>query len=80
MTVDEFCQRCDEILVEREATLKIWQVYDIRLYKRLVKEKGVVLPLDEYYLTFVGVPYTGRVTRPVKRVGAKMNAKPQKLF
>jgi hypothetical protein len=80
MSVDEFCQVIDRILVERAHTLKEFQVFDCRLYKDIVRRAGRVTELDEYYLTFVGVPPTGYLKRPVKRVGAKMNAKPQRLF
>lgn len=80
MTVDEFCAAIDRILVERAHTLKEFQVFDCRLYKEIVRRQGRVMELDEYYLTFVGVPYQGKVAKPVKRFGARINAKPQSLF
>ena len=80
MTVDEFCAAIDWILVEREHTLKEFQVYDCHLYKNIVRRAGRVTELDEYYLTFVGVPYNGPVKKPVVRVGKKMNAKQESLF
>ena len=62
MTPDEYCQRVDQILVERAHTLKEHQVYDLLLYKRIVRNTGVK-PIDEYYLTIVGVPHSGYLKR-----------------
>ena len=80
MTVDEFCTRCDEILVERERTLKTHHISDLHLYKKIVQRRGLVTSTDEYWLTIVGVPYSGYVVKQVPRIGKKINAVPQKLF
>ena len=82
MTPDEFCTRVDEILVEREHTLKEHQVYNLHLYKKIVQRTGV-RPIDEYYLTIVGVPTRGFLKRypfgmPKKKV--KKPAVQENLF
>ena len=80
MTVDEFCKRADEILIERDYLLKEWQVADIELYKRVVRRQGRVMEIDEYYLSFVGLPSSGKVVKPRKPIGERIIAKQGGLF
>ena len=78
MTPNEFLRRADEIRETRE--LNSWQQGDLNLYCRIVQRSGRVLPIDEYYLTIVGVPPRGYLRKLVPRVGKKITAKQPSLF
>jgi hypothetical protein len=66
LTVEEFELAVEEAIETR--SLKIWEIYDLRLLVRFARKHKVVKRFDEIFLKFAGVPDNGYVLKPPKRM------------